>query len=329
MSREFDEKMMRRALQIARGGEGLTSPNPMVGAVITTPGGLIVGEGFTSPWGGPHAEVNAVRSVKDPSILPQCTIYVTLEPCSHQGKTPPCADMLVSRGLRRCVVGTKDPFAEVSGRGIERMRAAAMEVQTGILEKECRELNRRFILAHTLRRVYVILKWAQSADGFMARADGSPAPLSSPRTRVLMHRERALTDAILAGSGTILTDNPRLDCRLWPNRILRPVIPDVRGRVDAGAAVVRSNPIFLREPLTPLQIASKLYEEEGYISLMVEGGPSTLRQWLRSGIYDELRVEVSSLALHNGPEAPHLPPLPFAYTHIDTSTLLTWRRPLD
>lgn len=215
MSNDFDTRMMRRAIRIAHGGEGFTSPNPMVGAVITDADCRIVGEGFTSPWGGAHAEVNAVQSVAKGTDLSQCTIYVTLEPCSHQGKTPPCADMLVRNRFRRCVVGATDPFIKVAGRGIEIMRRGGIEVENGVLEDECRELNRRFILAHTLGRVHVILKWAESADGFMAYSDGRPAILSDACGRMLVHRERAKVDAIMVGSNTILTDNPKLNCRLW------------------------------------------------------------------------------------------------------------------
>lgn len=328
MADEFDKTMMRRALQIARCGRGLTSPNPMVGAVITRPDGTIAGEGFTAPWGGPHAEVNAVRGVADKSCLPECTIYVTLEPCSHYGKTPPCAELLVGCGLRRAVVGTVDPFAAVAGRGIAIMRRGGIEVETGVLERECRESNRRFILAHTLRRAYVILKWAESADGFMSHADGSPATLSTAVGRVIVHRERSLTDAILVGSGTVLSDNPRLDCRLWPARMLRPVVADCRCRVSPDAAVMRPDTIMLREPMEPEGIARMLYEREKMISLMVEGGPTTLRQWIESGIFDEVRIEVSAKRLITGTSAPRKPDLPYSLTRQSTSTILHWQRPV-
>lgn len=302
MARQFDEHIMRRALQIARCGEGFTSPNPMVGAVIVRPDGSIAGEGFTSPWGGPHAEVNAVASVPDKKNLPDCTIYVTLEPCSHQGKTPPCADMLVESGIRRCVVGTVDPFEKVAGRGIEIMRRAGIEVTVGVLENECRELNRRFFLAHTLRRTYVILKWAESADRYMANPDGTPATLSDPAGRVLVHSQRALTDAILVGTNTVLTDNPQLDCRLWPNRQLIPVIPDPKGIIPADAQVMRPETIILREEMTEADIARKLYTDHGLISLMVEGGPTTLQRWIDSGIFDELRIESTATTFPRLPD---------------------------
>ena len=326
MVREFDRHIMRRALQIARNGEGLTSPNPMVGAVIIRSDGTLIGEGFTSPWGGPHAEVNAVESVEDKKELSDATIYVTLEPCSHHGKTPPCADLLISHGIKRCVIGALDPFKEVSGRGVKKLMEAGIEVETGVLEKECRELNRRFILAHEQQRVYVILKWAESADKFMAHADGSPALLSDACGKVAVHRERALTDAILVGSRTILTDNPRLDCRLWPNRMLRPVVIDTKGIIKNDARVMRPDTIIFREKKSEEEIARQLYREYGFISLMVEGGPETLKRWIDSGIYDEIRVESSAVVLDEGIKAPHLPDLPYSFSSLGTSTILQWKR---
>ncbi len=328
MAREFDEHIMRRALRIARSGEGFTSPNPMVGAVIVRPDGSIAGEGFTSPWGGPHAEVNAVASVADKSELKDCTIYVTLEPCSHYGKTPPCAEMLVKSGIRRCVVGAVDPFEKVSGRGIRIMREAGMEVTSGVLDRECRELNRRFMLAHTQSRVYVVLKWAESADRFMALPEGRPVALSDACGHVAVHHERSLVDAILVGTNTVLTDNPRLDCRLWPNRMLRAVVPDPKGVISSDANVMRDDTIVLRKNMTEEEIARMLYSDYGFISLMVEGGAQTLQRWIDSGIYDEIRVESTSAILGEGIRAPRLPDLPYTFTPHGNSTLLRWQRPL-
>lgn len=326
MGYQFDEHIMRRALQIARCGEGLTSPNPMVGAVIVTPEGRIVGEGFTSPWGGPHAEVNAVASVKDKSVLNTCTIYVTLEPCSHQGKTPPCADMLVRHGVKRCVVGTLDPFEKVSGRGVKILQDAGIDVTVGVLEKECRELNRRFILAHSRHRVYVILKWAESADRFLAYSNGSPKQLSDKCGQVMVHQQRALTDAILVGTRTILTDNPRLDSRLWPNRMIHPVIIDTKGKLSPKANAIREESIMIKEPMTEKEIAEFLYKQHGFISLMVEGGAETLRRWIESDIYDEIRVESTPIILGEGIKAPRLPDLPYQYSPLGDSTILHWQR---
>ena len=189
---------MRRCLQLARHGAFTTAPNPMVGAVIVHEG-RIIGEGWHRRYGGPHAEVNAVRSVRpeDEALLPHSTIYVSLEPCSHWGKTPPCAELLVEKGFRRVVVGCLDPNEKVAGRGITRLREAGAEVVVGVLEDECRWLNRKFMTFHALRRPYITLKWAESADGFIDRhresreKDGDAVKFSTPWTQMLVHRLRA------------------------------------------------------------------------------------------------------------------------------------------
>ena len=209
-----DEKYMARCIQLARNGFYGAAPNPMVGAVIVRRG-RIIGEGYHVCCGGPHAEVNAVRSVEHPEWLTDSTLYVSLEPCSHYGRTPPCADMIVERGIPRVVVGCMDPFARVAGRGIAKLRDAGVEVKVGVLEEECRALNRRFITFHTLRRPFITLKWAQSADGFIdtLRADYACEKayvFSTPFSQMCMHRVRAAHQAILVGRQTALADNPAL-----------------------------------------------------------------------------------------------------------------------
>ncbi|MDE6556831.1 MAG: bifunctional diaminohydroxyphosphoribosylaminopyrimidine deaminase/5-amino-6-(5-phosphoribosylamino)uracil reductase RibD, partial [Duncaniella sp.] len=191
---EVNPLFMQRALELAKNGALDASPNPMVGAVIVDAGGKIIGEGWHRRCGEGHAEVNAIASVADESLLKDSTIYVTLEPCSHYGKTPPCADLIISKGIPRVVVGCLDPFPEVSGRGIARLREAGIEVVTGVLEEECRKLNEKFITAHTLQRPFITLKWAESADGYL------DARISTPFTRMLAHKLRATSDAILVGS---------------------------------------------------------------------------------------------------------------------------------
>lgn len=308
----MDKKYMRRALELARNGAGFVSPNPMVGAVIADPSGRIIGEGWHARYGGPHAEVNAVASVKpaDLHLLPQSTIYVTLEPCSHYGKTPPCSKLLIEKGFKRVVIGMKDPFKEVSGRGIRMLREAGMEVIENVMEEECRELNRRFITAHTLGRPYIQLKWAQSADGFIAATDETgkavPIKLSTPATLVAMHRERALADAIMVGTGTLLTDNPSLTVRLWPaRRDPRPVI--FRSpRLRPDLKVMQRDPVILDPDLLLEDNMRKLYQEHGIISLMVEGGTHLLQSFIDEGLFDETRIEYSSAALGKGIKAPVL-----------------------
>lgn len=306
---------MQRALQLARLGEGLTSPNPMVGAVIVHRG-VIIGEGYHRRYGGPHAEVNAVRSVTRPELLADSTIYVTLEPCSHYGKTPPCAALIIDSGIPRVVVGSTDPNERVAGRGIAMLREAGIEVVTGVLEDSCRELNRPFMVAHTLHRPYVMLKWAQSADGFLdCRRDGPharPARFSTPLTSQEMHRLRSHFDAILVGSGTVMADNPRLDVRLVAGRSPRRVVLDRRGLIDPGSRVFSEGADTLyfsavrRDCLTGKAvwheytaahgIDSLLHTlwDEGIHSVMVEGGATVLKAFIDSGLWDDARIEVSS-----------------------------------
>lgn len=288
----MNEIFMRRALQLARGGEGRVAPNPMVGAVVVARD-RIIGEGFHRTYGEPHAEVNAIASVKeaDLPLLREATVYVTLEPCSHYGKTPPCALLLVEKGVKRVVIGAPDPNPLVAGRGVSMLREAGIEVTEGVLLDECMAINRRFMTFHSLHRPWILLKWAQSADGFMAAIDeaGNPRPVtfSNPLSSVWMHRERAGVQAIMVGSHTILTDHPRLDVRLWagnnPEKIGCPHGLDLRR---------------LMNDLT----------RRGITSLMVEGGPTLLASFIREGLYDEIRIETAPATLGKGLRAPLLPP---------------------
>lgn len=278
---------MRRCLQLARNGEGMTMPNPMVGAVIVHDG-RIIGEGWHRRYGGPHAEVNAVRSVRpeDEALFSQSTIYVSLEPCSHWGKTPPCAELLVEKGFRRVVVGCLDPNEKVSGRGIQRLREAGAEVVVGVLETECRWLNRKFMTYHTLHRPYITLKWAQSADGFIdrlrnSRADGEPVKFSTPWTQILVHKLRATHEAILVGRRTWELDQPSLTTRLWPGQSPQKVILSSSGM--------------------PLDTLIRPYQ-----SLLVEGGAQTLQFFLDSDLWDEVYIEHSGIVLGGGVAAPQI-----------------------
>lgn len=304
---DFDRKCMRRALQLARAGLGHTSPNPMVGAVIAAPDGRIIGEGWHCHFGGPHAEVNAVRSVReaDLALLPQSTIYVTLEPCSHYGKTPPCAKMLCECRFRRVVIAAGDPNPKVSGRGVRMLRDAGITVDEGLMEKEARELNRAFMTSQILRRPFVTLKWAQSADGFMdaRRSYGEGAyRFSIPLTSQLVHWRRALHDAIAVGAGTVLADRPRLDVRLIEGQSPRPVVFDRHCLISpACLSQMRSDAIVIDcdEPLA--DVMHRLYADFGISSLLVEGGAGLLRSFLAAALWDEAWVEVSHICLgHEG-----------------------------
>ena len=211
-----EEKYMLRCIQLAQNGLCNAAPNPMVGAVIVCDG-KIIGEGYHVRCGEAHAEVNAIRSVKDTSLLKRSTIYVSLEPCSHYGKTPPCADLIIEKQIPRIVIGCRDPFSKVAGRGIQKLKDAGREVIVGVLETECRQLIRRFITFHTLRRPYITLKWAESSDRYIdySRTDGKPVILSSLLTSMLVHKKRAEHSAILVGTRTAELDNPGLNVRHW------------------------------------------------------------------------------------------------------------------
>lgn len=289
---EINEKYMRRALELARHGLLDASPNPMVGAVIVGPDGEIIGEGWHRRCGEGHAEVNAVASVCDKEKMKDSTMYVTLEPCSHYGKTPPCADMIVERGISRVVVGSLDPFAKVAGRGIARMKEAGIEVVTGVLEEECRALNRKFMTAHELQRPFVTLKWAQSIDGFM---DGR---ISTQLTSMLVHKLRATHDAILVGSGTVLADNPSLSTRLYAGKSPVKVVLDRRGRISRDSRIFEGDtPVIVMKEYETLASAMKSLYDKGITSVLVEGGAQILESFMKEGIWDEIRVEVSPAAI--------------------------------
>lgn len=287
----MDEKYMRRALQLAKGGEGRVAPNPMVGAVVVADG-RIIGEGFHRTYGGPHAEVNAIASVKeeDRHLLKESTIYVTLEPCSHYGKTPPCSKLIIETGIPRVVIGAPDPNPLVAGRGVKMMREAGIEVTENVLKEECFEINKRFMTAHTSVRPWIQLKWAQSADGFIAAYDRDgnlkPVKISSSLSSVWMHRERANVEAIMVGSNTRKIDNPRLDVRFWGGK--NPKVIDCRHDMDC------------------LQFV-ELLRKEGITSLMVEGGAKLLQSFIKDGLYDEIRVEESPKLIGEGVKSPTLP----------------------
>lgn len=279
--RRTDEIYMRRCIQLARNGQKNAQPNPMVGAVVVHRG-RIIGEGYHIRCGEGHAEVNALASIKpeDEHLLPESTIYVSLEPCAHYGKTPPCADLIVSKKLRRCVVGCIDPFAKVHGLGIQKLRNAGIEVTVGVLEEECRQLNQRFMTFHTLHRPFITLKWAQTSDGYIGYATQTPErPLriSNEQTRIICHKRRAEHQAILIGHHTETTDNPGLNVRDWygdnPKRII----------------LSRQN-----GPL-PQQIQQMW--ENGIQSLLVEGGSETLQAFIDAGLWDVAYVETGTQTL--------------------------------
>ena len=281
----LDKKYMRRCLQLAQNGRQNAKPNPMVGAVIVVEG-QIIGEGYHVRCGQGHAEVNAFASVKpeDEPLLKVATMYVSLEPCSHYGKTPPCADLIIKKGVKRVVVGCVDEFAEVQGRGIQKLRDAGIEVTVGVLENECKALNRRFFTFHRLSRPYIILKWAQTANGFIDD-NGKALAISTPFTQMLSHKLRAEEDAILVGRVTNEREHPQLTVRQWDGPNPKRLVID------------RQHPLNL-EVLHAHQVQS----------LIVEGGRKTLDSFLEKGLWDEIRVETNTvLTVGGGTRAPQLP----------------------
>lgn len=297
---EQDRFYMRRCLQLAANGLLLARPNPMVGAVIVAEGGRIIGEGYHVRCGQGHAEVNAFASVKpgDERLLLSATMYVSLEPCSHYGRTPPCADLIIKKGVRRVVVGCIDPFAKVQGRGVQKLRDAGIEVTVGVLERECLELNKRFITFNRRHRPYVLLKWCRSADGFIDD-HFKPTMFSTPFTQMLSHKLRAEYDAILVGRVTAERDAPRLNVRHWSG-------PD-----PLRVVIDRHNPfapsVDFSQPVIP-QLFTYLYNK-GVQSLIVEGGAETHRHFLENPEWwDEIREEVSPCTVGDGTRAPQLPP---------------------
>ena len=280
-----DEKFMRRCIQLAKNGRQNAKPNPMVGAVIVH-NNRIIGEGYHVRCGQGHAEVNAFVSISaaDEALLPESTLYVSLEPCSHYGKTPPCADLIIEKGVGRVVVGCIDEFAEVQGRGIRKLREAGIEVKVGVLEDECKALNRRFFTFHREKRPYIILKWAQTANGFIDD-HYQPTQISNNFTKMLAHKLRAEEDAILVGRVTDERERPRLNVREWTG-------PDPKRLVIDHAH--------------PLNLES--LHAHNIQSLIVEGGAETLRSFLVQGLWDEIRVETNTqMTVSDGTRAPQIP----------------------
>ena len=321
-----DELYMHRCIQLARNGLCGAPPNPMVGAVIVCDG-KIIGEGYHAKCGEAHAEVNAIRSVKNPELLKRSTIYVSLEPCAHHGKTPPCADLIVEKQLKRVVIGCQDPFAKVNGKGIEKLRNAGIEVKVGVLEEACLELISRFVTFHAQKRPYITLKWAQSSDGFIdyKRNDGEAVKLSNDLTRMLVHKRRSEHTAILVGRRTALLDNPSLTIRDWHGKApLRLVLdkdlslPDSLHLFDGSVPTIvftakekksYNNVEYIRLDFSTLilpQMMEVLFARN-IQSLLVEGGSQLLQSFLDENMWDEIFVEEAPFILQDGVKAP-IPP---------------------
>ena len=309
-----------RALALAAKGMGHVSPNPMVGCVIVYQD-KIIGEGYHHQYGGPHAEVVAVRSVREQSLLSESDVYVTLEPCAHHGKTPPCADLLIQHRAKRVIIAQQDPNPLVNGGGIRKMKEAGIEVITGVLEKEATFLNRRFNTFFGQKRPYIVLKWAQTADGFIARQNFDSKWISGTQSRQLVHRWRAEEDAILVGKNTALHDNPQLNVRDWsgksPVRVVvdhHQLLPGGLHLFDGAIPTYRYHTAGMVEHEHEIKLSPENFEQlvledlhnKKIQSLIIEGGACTLKRFVDLDLWDEARVFVSEQKFVEGIRAPRL-----------------------
>ena len=320
-----DNIYMQRCIELAQLGIRDVYPNPMVGAVIVHEG-KVIGEGYHQHYGEAHAEVNAVNSVRDKSILKEATIYVSLEPCAHHGKTPPCADLLVKHQFKKVVIGCKDTFSEVAGKGIKRLEENGIEVLVGVLENKCRVLNKRFFTFHENKRPYVILKWAETQDGYIdkIRTDNTQEInwITQPETKTLVHQWRSEEQAILIGSTTALNDNPSLTVRNVKGKNPIRILIDRSLKVNFKAAIFNSDSktIILNEfkndevenlkfiqlsDFSAKSILDTLYKES-IQSVIIEGGTKTIQQFIKENLWDEARVLVGKTTFNEGIKAPEL-----------------------
>jgi diaminohydroxyphosphoribosylaminopyrimidine deaminase/5-amino-6-(5-phosphoribosylamino)uracil reductase len=340
-----DEFYIQRCIQLALKGKRFVAPNPMVGTVIVY-NNTIIGEGYHEQYGQAHAEVNAIQSVKDTSLLPESTIYVSLEPCSHYGKTPPCSDLIIKHRFKRVVIGCIDTFSEVSGKGIEKLQQAGIEVTAGVLEEECRSLNKRFFTFHEQQRPYVILKWAQTQDGFIDKIRTSNAVginwITQPETKKLVHQWRAEEQAILIGKRTAIHDNPCLTVREVegnnPIRILldsQLEVPKDSNLFSTEAptlifntiqSAVRENIEWIKvDAITPTTVLEQLYKKN-IQSVIIEGGTHTLESFIQSGLWDEARVLIGDTFFEQGVAAPKLNIQSVSETMLGRDKLLLFHR---
>nr|WP_294779874.1 bifunctional diaminohydroxyphosphoribosylaminopyrimidine deaminase/5-amino-6-(5-phosphoribosylamino)uracil reductase RibD [uncultured Flavobacterium sp.] len=341
------EKYIKRCIELAQNGLGTTYPNPMVGSVIVYDG-QIIGEGWHKKAGEPHAEVNAVNSVQDKSLLKKATIYVSLEPCSHFGKTPPCCDLIIANEIPNIVVGTVDPNEKVAGKGILKLIEAGRNVTVGVLEDECNELNKRFFTFHQKKRPYIILKWAESQDGFLSPEkvqdqDRKPIWITNQYSRQLVHKWRTEEQAILVGTQTVVDDNPKLNARDWSGSNPVRVILDQINRISENSFIFDETvkTIVFSKTAKPskeniqyevidfeknsiAQILDVLYQNQ-IQSIIIEGGRQTLQSFIDENIWDEARIFVGKSVFENGTKAPIISKKNINKTNILTDELIELR----
>lgn len=343
------EKYIKRCIELAQNGFGTTYPNPMVGSIIVYEN-QIIGEGWHKKAGEAHAEVNAIKSVKDKSLLKKATIYVSLEPCSHFGKTPPCSDLIIANEIPNVVIGTVDPNEKVSGRGIKKITESGANVIVGVLEKECNELNKRFFTFHKKKRPYIILKWAESQDGFLAPEkeigqDRKPVWITNSHSRQLVHKWRSEEQAILVGTQTVIDDNPKLNVRDWTGNNPVRVVLDQNNRISKDSfmfddtvktivftkseiASEKENTTFevidFSQNIIP-QILGVLYQNQ-IQSILIEGGLQTLQTFIDQNIWDEARIFTGKKATFGkGTKAPVLSGKISTKTNIESDELIQIR----
>jgi diaminohydroxyphosphoribosylaminopyrimidine deaminase/5-amino-6-(5-phosphoribosylamino)uracil reductase len=326
-------KYMSRALQLAENGLGLVRPNPVVGCVIVH-NDRIIGEGFHHRFGGAHAEVEAINSVNDPSLLKESTVFVTLEPCSHHGKTPPCSDLLIHHRVKKVVVANVDPNPLVAGKGIKKMQSNGIEVITGVLKDQGRFLNRRFFTFHEQKRPFIVLKWAQTSDGFVARTNHDAKWISGTRSRQLVHRWRAEEAAILVGKNTVTYDDPSLTTRDWAGTHPLRIILDRKGSLDTNHHVFDEEVETIRFVTVDPKLKSDVQIDGGFLSevltelynrniqsVFVEGGAAILSTFIKQGLWDEARVFTSRAKFGEGIAAPQIDEVKVSEQPIETDLL--------
>lgn len=310
---KIHEKYITRCIEIAKNGLGTTAPNPMVGCVIVF-NNEIIGEGYTSAYGGNHAEVNAIDAVKDKSLLSESTLYVTLEPCSHFGKTPPCSNLIIKNQIQHVVIGTTDTHSQVAGKGIEKLKASGCQVTVGVLEDECKEHHKRFFTFHNKKRPYIILKWAETQDGFIApetRDEQKPVWITNEHSRQLVHKWRTEEQAIFVGTKTVLEDNPSLTVRDWTGKNPIRVVLDRTNRLsrdykifnhEAQTLVISDNEIdFSKNVATNF---CNYLHNNNIQSIIIEGGRQTIQTFMDENLWDEARVFTGKSTFTKGVKAP-------------------------
>jgi len=299
---------INRCLQLAKNGLSAAMPNPSVGAILVH-NNVIIAEGFTQAYGGAHAEVMCINYAKKkcPSLIPEATLYVSLEPCSHWGKTPPCADLVIASNIKKVVIGTIDPFAKVAGNGIKRLISAGIDVTVGVLEDECYEVNKRFFTYHEKKRPYIILKWAQTVDGFIApktRNAQQPVWITNTYSRQLVHKWRSEEMGILVGGKTVLKDNPSLTTRDWEGTSPTRIVIDTKNNLPQPLSVFDNNAkTIVIDTTDPRQICNTLYKAN-IQSVIIEGGGATLQHFINANLWDEARVFTGNVTFNEGTKAP-------------------------